>query len=134
MKKCATQAQKIPPGCNCKKNPCPLNNQCLVDEVVYKATVTSGNSVETYTGLTGGTFKARHGGHKTSFNIRKYSNTTLSKYVWKLNDENKNYDVNWAIIDRAPASNPTTKSCRLCLKEKYYIMFYPSAAILNDRS
>ena len=134
VKKSATQAQKAPPGCNCRKYPCPLNNQCLVDEVVYKATVTSDNSVETYTGLTAGTFKARHGGHKTSFNIRKYSNTTLSKHVWKLTDQNKNYDVDWEIIDRAPAFNPTTRSCRLCLKEKYYIMFYPSAATLNDRS
>ena len=62
-----------------------------MDEVIYKATVSSGNSVETYKGPTDGTFKARHGEHKTSFNIRKYSNTTLSKYVWKLNDENINH-------------------------------------------
>jgi hypothetical protein len=135
VKKQEEQVVQTPPGCNCRKFPCPLNNGCLVDKVVYKATVSTNDSVETYTGLTGNTFKERYGGHKTSFNLRRYAkSTTLSKYVWKQKDENKNYDVDWSIIDRAPSFNPTTRSCRLCLKEKFYIMFYPSAATLNDRS
>ena len=134
VRKTEEQTHAMPPGCNCKKDPCPLNSNCLVDKVIYKATVTTNNSVDTYTGLTGNTFKARHGGHKTSFNSRRYyKSTTLSKHIWKLKDENQPYNIDWSITDRAPVFNPATRSCRLCLKEKYYIMFFPTAATLNDR-
>ena len=135
VKKKEEEAEEIPPGCNCKKDPCPLHNKCQVDKIIYKATVSTDNTVETYTGLTGNTFKKRYGGHKTSFNHRKYStSTTLSKHIWKLKDERKDYDIVWSVTDRAPAYNPVTGTCRLCLKEKYYIMFYPHIATLNDRS
>ena len=59
VKKQEEQVVQTPPGCNCTKYPCPLNNVLLVDKVVYKATVSKNYSVETYTGITGNTFKAR---------------------------------------------------------------------------
>ena len=34
---------------------------------------------------------------------------------------------------RGKAFNPSTRSCQLCLKEKYHIMFTPGGASLNDR-
>ena len=37
--------------------PCPLQGNCLVNSVIYKAEVRDNNQkVQTYTGLTGGTF------------------------------------------------------------------------------
>ena len=63
--------------CNCNGGvgTCPEAGQCLKTNVVYKTCVTTedGNS-EYYTGLTAQTFKARHYGHKTSFNNQKYKN------------------------------------------------------------
>ena len=55
------------PGCNCQAGPatCPVQGKCLTNSVVYRATVTetaSGNR-ETYTGMTGNTFKARWNGN-----------------------------------------------------------------------
>ena len=44
------------------------------------------------------------------------------------------YDISWKVIDRAKEFNPITKKCRLCLKEKYHIMFHPNGATLNERS
>ena len=35
---------------------------------------------------------------------------------------------------RAPTYSPVTKSCRLCLLEKYYIIFESSRATLNVKS
>ena len=134
VKKKKEERDEVPPGCNCTKDPCPLDNKCQVDKVIYKATVTSNSSVETYTGLTGSTFKERHAGHNTSLKHRKYSTSTaLSKHIWELKDKNENYDIVWSITDRAPTFNPITRACRLCLKEKYYIMFYPHLASLNER-
>ena len=60
--------------------------------------------------------------------------TTLSTYIWKLKDSKTKYKISWRIMDRAPCFNPITRTCRLCLKEKYYIMFKPDGATLNDRN
>ena len=126
------------PGCNCRAGvaSCPFNGQCLMDNVIFRAAVTTddGNS-EHYTGLTSTTFKQRYSSHKTSINNPKYQHsTTLSTHVRRLKSENKNFSVKWGPLDRAPNFNPSTKKCRLCLKEKWYIMYRPETATLNKRS
>ena len=81
------------------------------------------------------TFKKRYYSHRQSFNGRNLQHsTTLSSHIWNLKDKNLNYNVKWNTIDRAPRFNPVTKKCRLCLKEKYYIIFQPEGAKLNERS
>ena len=126
------------PGCNCRPggDPCPMDGGCLVDKLVYRASVTDeNNTVETYTGLTSMTFKRRHYGHKRSFRRRECeSSTTLSGHIWKLKDRNLNYNVKWSVVDRAGIFNPTSRKCRLCLIEKYFILFQPEGATLNKRS
>ena len=125
-------------GCNCRGGPdnCPLDPaECLKDNVIYVATVTSPDGVEHYTGLTGNTFKKRWYRHNSDF--RKQENerdTRLSSHIWALNEENKPYEIKWKIMDRAPAFNPVKKKCRLCLKEIYYIIFHPDSATLNSRN
>ena len=125
-------------GCNCtgRCGPCPLDGGCLVDSVVYRAKVADNNGVEnTYTGLTSNTFKDRFYGHRSTFQNKDHPNpTTLSTHVWDLKDKNVDFNISWNIIDRGKDFNPTTKKCRLCLKEKYYIIFHPDGATLNERS
>ena len=61
-----------PPPCNHRQgNVCPLGGKCKTPSVVYKATVTSDNSVETYTGLSEGPFQQRFQNHKTDFKYEK---------------------------------------------------------------
>ena len=132
-----TRNHEPPPGCYCKLGPCPLlTKNCKTDQVVYRATVTERDqTVNTYTGLTRNPFKKRFNGHQYSFNHRDAPNkTTLSTHVWKLKDKGENYDMAWEIVDRAPDFNPTNRKCRLCLKEKFYIIFQPDGATLNSRS
>ena len=38
------------------------------------------------------------------------------------------------IVKRAAPYNPTTKICRLCICEKFHILFHPEDATLNQRS
>ena len=130
------QVPAAPPGCNCRDHPCPLTtNDCQTDHVIYRATVTDQNqNINTYTGLTGYTFKKRYDGHTYSFRHRGEKSTTLSSHLWDLSDKNIQYDLKWELVDRPQEFNPSTRKCRLCNKEKYYIIFQPEGATLNLRS
>ena len=108
-----------------------------IESVCYRADVTrlDTGAVETYTGITKDSFKKRFSDHKSSFKNKKYEHsTTLSSYVWKLKNENVPYRVSWDIAGRAAPFNPATNICRLCLLEKYLIMFRPAGATLNQNS
>ena len=132
------QEQQPQPGCNCRggRANCPLDGVCLTEGVIYQAKVTrvDNNHVEFYTGGTEQQFKKRYYGH--TFDMRhqkqRYS-TSLSKYIWELKDQGINYVLEWSIIARGRGFNPTTRSCQICLKEKYCIMFRPEGATLNSR-
>ena len=133
------QAQpELPPGCNCtgQMGPCPLPGQCLIKSVVYGAEVVDSNqNIATYTGLTSNTFKTRFYKHRSSFNKESLEHeTTLSSHIWDLKRNNQNFEIQWNIKDKAPPFNPISRRCRLCLKEKYYIIFQPDGASLNQRS
>ena len=87
------------PTCNCRsKNSCPLNNNCLIKNVIYKATVTSNNEIKEYIGSTGNTFKSRWYNHNHSVNNYKENGTELAKYIWFLKNNNIEYDIKWSII------------------------------------
>ena len=89
---------------------------------------------ETYTGLSEPTFKKRYNGHISTFKHEDANHTTLSKHVWVLKNKNISHTVDWRIIARSQAFNPSNGQCRLCNKEKYFIMFKPEGASLNARS
>ena len=79
-------------GCNCLADrECPLNGNCLTKEVIYRADVVEEDgTTNTYTGLTGSTFKERYYGHTSSFRNRDEGHsTTLSSHIWNLEDMGK---------------------------------------------
>ena len=79
-----------------------MNGRCREKGVVYRATVETDNSKETYVGLTDTEFKARLANHKQSFTKEKLKNTTeLSKHVWSLKDSNVEYTIKWEIVGKA---------------------------------
>ena len=121
--------------CNCRKQVCPLEGQCLNRNVIYQATVNSIRGEETYIGLTGDTFKSRFNNHTSSFRHRdKMSATELSKYIWELKDANTEFSLSWRIVARAPAYSNATNRCNLCITEKFYIICKPNSCTLNKRN
>ena len=79
-------------SCNCRSNSkCPLNGQCMKNNIVYKATVTADNTnTMHYIGMTANTFKERFRNHTISFRNKKYANETeLSKHIWKLKEKKR---------------------------------------------
>ena len=115
-----------------------MDGKGLSQGIVYQATVSTqdGSNVETYVGLTDTTFKLRYNVHKSSFKNKhiKSNTTTLSSYVWDLKDSSKNYDIKWKIIGKAKSYNPASKECNLCTREKYFIIYHPELASLNNRN
>ena len=115
---------------------CPFQNKCLTEGVVYQALVERSDGVtESYVGLTEKSFKDRWTKHKSSFKTRNPKNATgLSRYVWKLMDEQTEYNIKWSILSRAKTFNPASGVCRLCVREKFFILFKPDMSTLNARN
>ena len=122
--------------CKCQdKSKCPMPGKCATDKVVYRATVTSGSSVETYVGLTAGPFKDRFYKHDRDFrNPDQKNSTKLSVHIWNLKDEGKPYNIKWDIVTRALPYSPVSGKCNLCTAEKYEIIFNTKLATLNSRN
>ena len=129
---------KPKPVCNCRGgiSTCPVGGRCQETGVVYQATVVRSDNdhKETYTGLSARRFKDRLYEHRADMKDSRRNGTSLSNYVWTLKHSNPPYSLNWKILARCPPFNPTTRTCRLCLMEKYLIMFRQEGASLNDRS
>ena len=97
---------------------------------------TNNNKAETYTGLTDGTFKKRHYGHDHDMKEenKDETGTTLSRHIHKLRETGTNFNITWDLLEKSIAGyNPTSRQCRLCLLEKFHIMFTPGVATLNKR-
>ena len=127
--------------CNCQKAnlPCIMGGKCVPGNVIYQGSVIRHDTghIDTYTGLTEKSFKERWGNHKQNFKnpaMKHRTATSLSKHIWSLKDESIDYSISFKQIARATAYNPVTRACRLCLKEKYCIMFKPEGATINQKS
>ena len=114
-------------NCNCRdKRACPLQNKCMSEEIVYKATINTGNTQNTkhYIGMTSNTFKERYRNHMKSFTHKKYSNETeLSKHIWHLKQNKTDFTIKWSIIKKSISNTGGSKRCNLCLDEKISILF-----------
>ena len=131
-----SEPEEVKPCPHTRTVPCPMpgSGECNKDNVIYQATVTSGDKIETYVGCTKN-FADRYYKHRTDMTNPKYkTGTTLSIYVWKLKEEKKAFSIKWKIIDRGSPYNPFSKVCRLHAKESYYILYRRDMASLNKKS
>ena len=94
------------------------------------------NNEGSYIGLTERSFKDRLYKHRNSLRHRAKANATeLSKYVWDLRDRNiEEINIEWSILDKAPTYRNGSKTCNLCLSEKFHIIFHNKRNLLNKRS
>ena len=73
-------------SCSCRvKDNCPLDGKCL-------------HECKEYLGTAEREFILRYNNHTMSFRHKKRVNDTeLSKYLWKLKEENVDYNLQWSI-------------------------------------
>ena len=107
--------------CNCRDK-CMVDGNCLLTNVIYRATVVTSEKSKQYVGSSGLSFKSRYTRHKCSFNYSKYRlKTTLSKYIWELKDKNEDFSINWEILARTKNKFNLKHGCTLCNMEKHEI-------------
>lgn len=129
------------PTCNCQSSrTCPVDGDCNVSCVVYKAEVTINEQElpKVYIGLSEPPLKERIRNHYKAINDdeRKYVNdSAFSEYIWQLKDQGINdYGIKWSILKRAPKYNKTRGTCSLCISEKLMIsQFEDKNRLLNKR-
>ena len=107
---------------------------CLSSSIVYTATVKHDNKEAKYIGLASTSFKIRYRNHIQTFRNRNYStSTSLSKFIWNLQDKNIKYNIDWKILSKAPTYNAESKRCQLCILEKTFILLANEKTSLNKR-
>lgn len=122
--------------CNCRrKESCPMNGSCLATAIIYKADVEYDGIKRSYYGQCEGEFKSRYNNHTKSFRHAKNRNDTeLSKLIWSLKDQDKEYDLKWSIAAHASPYKNGAKYCDLCLTEKVLIVRADPGGLLNKRT
>lgn len=124
--------------CNCRnREQCPMDNKCLAQNIVYEAAITShpDEVVKDYRGLCSTTFKVRYGVHKEGFANRVYSKgCELAKYVWKLKDSRKTFNLKWKTLKKVNG-RMVGGECKLCTTETMLINEHPNKdKLLNQNS
>ena len=114
-----------------------MDGHCLASNIIYKGNVSdqTDNPARPYIGLTSVPFKDRLGVHRQGINHRSYAGSCeLSKHVWTLKDANKNFSIDWEILERV-RGRLIGGECRLCVTEKLRIIEYPDQdLLLNSNS
>ena len=123
-------------SCSCRvKDNGPLDGKCLHECIVYQANVVTNNECKEYFGTAEGEFKLRYNNHTTSFRQKKRVNDTeLPKYLWKLKEENTDYNLQWSIKAYPSPYKCETRKCDLCLTEKMIIARSDPKKLLNKRT
>ena len=127
------------PNCSCpraQKANCPLKGRCKDKNLIYQAEVLNSQdgTKEYYIGATSTTFKERFGVHKQSFRNINQCQTTLSRHIWALKDNNIDYELKFRTISKAQPYSPKFKQCGLCLKEKTIMITQLESSSLNKRN
>ena len=125
--------------CNClDKVKCPLSQNCLINNSIYKAVLTSTNPYykeKIYFGTAETTFKLRYSNRQRSFKFLKYkTDTELSNEVWRMKKSGQTQVITWKIVQRCSSYSPNPKRCYLCLHEKLEIATYRGNNLLNKKT
>ena len=71
---------------------------------------------------------------KNALLIRPRYEAELSKYIWQLKHESKNYNIRWEIFMYATTYKFSTRRCNLCLTKKYITACEDQEYFLNKRT
>ena len=120
-------------GCNCRtRETCPLQNQCLTPNLIYRADVenNANRGTKIYFGLAEKSFKAWFANH----NKKTMKNTELSKYIWSLKEDQTTFRIRWSLVEKV-YSRTKINFCPLCSAEKLHlIQNFNDNRLLNKRN
>ena len=106
----------------------------MSDKIVYKAQVETNDGINELStkvnfGISETEFKSKYNNHKMSLRNRRNENDSkLSKFIWDLKGENKEFDIKWSTFKKSSRS----KSCNLYFLKKLVISnFKEKERLLN---
>ena len=106
----------------------------LTKKIVYQAEVETSDGINELStklnfGISKAEFMSKYNNHAMSLRNRTHENDSdLSKFIWSLRDQNKEFDIKWSIFKKSSRS----KSCNLCLLKKLVISnFKEKERLLN---
>ena len=106
----------------------------MTDKIVYKAEVETNDGINELSkkvnfGISETEFTSKQSNHTMSFRNRTHENDSeLWKFIWSLNDQNKEFDIKQSIFKKSTRS----KSCNICLLRKLVISnFNEKERLLN---
>ena len=117
-------------------NDCPLNGQCLRDNIVYQAEVSTNQTPKEkkiYIGSTKRPFKRRYKEHLSSFEGKR-AGTKLTNHIQELKEKGRKYNIKWKVINYSRQSLPSIKYCTLCNLERLEIARAEKRCLLNSRN
>ena len=98
--------------------------------MVREAKVSTENNFKLYHGTCEGEFKSRSNNHMKSFR-GSGNETKLSKYIWSMKDESKNYNICWKLFMYATPYKYDTRRCNLSI---YHCVCTPGASKQDNRN
>lgn len=121
--------------CNCSAGElCNLkDNRCQESNIVHKAIVKAQKDGFYYVGATANKLKTRINNYIYTFRNPSLKNaTSLSKLIWRLKNEGRDFTVQWEIIANTTSYAIGDSSCKLCILELYLILKF-KLHLLNER-
>ena len=105
-KKLKSSQAEIVEQCKCDKEnlQCPVNEQCMLNNVVYEAKVKTNYTTKSYIGMTGRNFIDRWKEHRGNLRHKHQKGTKLSNYVWKQKEFGENIqieDIEWTLKSKS---------------------------------
>ena len=83
--------------------------------------------------MTEGRLKDRISKHYTDFKYKRYrNNTTLSGYIWKLQESDTTFQIEWDIVESKKPYRKGQTYCSLCTCEKKWIARFDGSNSLNS--
>ena len=102
---------------------------------MYQANVITNNECKKYFRTAEGEFKLCYNNHTISFKRKKgIKNTELPKYLWKLKEENIDYNLQWRVKAYGSTYKCGTRKCDLSLTEKKIIARSDPKKLLNKQT
>ena len=94
-----------------------------MSQIIYKATVKSPGMDDHHHYGQAKSFKERFRNHTSSFGNRSCKQKcALKKFVWKLQDRNKPYEIKWKLVKYSKIYQPGDRMCGICIDEKLTIL------------
>ena len=120
------------------KAKCPLGQNCLINNIIYKAVLRSTNpryKEKIYFGTAETTFKLQYSNHQRSFQFLKYKiETELSNEVWRMKKFGQTSVITWKIVRRYSPYKHNSKRCYLCLNKKLEVTTYRGNNLQNKKT